>query len=609
MVGNTPVKLKIPRQDLAVFDLFALHAEAAQNWAQGLPVTNTRAVVQQLRQALSALNRTALGPELRFTIVEAIRPSLEVAVSNLSRRFLSQPLVMPEEPRQMAALAEELLNLLSTAYTIVAIEAIQHRDKIRDTNPARLACEAIHRALVFTGRKILLTLQLHRPIEPHGWLSLHQLYALADGQQLTQLPLTEPLSGARSIATAYLQALMLGCCKANQLRQGDLAAIYRGLKKWSEFIRLQMAGSGRGLFVVDLTSDRPPLYSSLHKTRPHEQCRFIDTGPLIQHLEQLRESDGQRGIHFDKDTTLSGNTLEHLIVSLGKMSLRNFHRSSVGGPLSVCIGLSSAHYHLAGEKSFEQHLYGDDYTAPAADRVAANPFLPARQQADVWQQANPQEDTPRDAAAAAEDSAAEAEHRIELDPATRSLLVDDDARLPPEERYPVFQVELANASPGGYCLEWSPELPGDIRTGDIVCIREPQGRDWVIAVIRWLSNLEPDRTLIGLELLSPRAMPYGACIRQKTGEKSAPMRALLLPEIKLVGQPHTLITPRAGFRENQKITLLRHGEEFHIQLLRQVAATGSYTQFDFRYVKQLGDVLAEDRNGLRDSYDSLWSNI
>jgi hypothetical protein len=189
------------------------------------------------------------------------------------------------------------------------------------------------------------------------------------------------------------------------------------------------------------------------------------------------------------------------------------------------------------------------------------------------------------------------------------LLFDEDKQLPPKVRYPIYNVQLANASPGGYCLEWMSELPGDIRAGDIVSLKEEHNRDWVIAVIRWVSQLENARTLIGLELLSPRAMPYGALIHQKTGEKSAPMRVLLLPEIKLVGQPHTLITPRAGFRERQKISLIRAGEEYAIQLLRQIAATGSFSQFDFRYIKELGDVLAEDKAGHLGSYDSLWSNI
>jgi hypothetical protein len=88
------------------------------------------------------------------------------------------------------------------------------------------------------------------------------------------------------------------------------------------------------------------------------------------------------------------------------------------------------------------------------------------------------------------------------------------------------------------------------------------------------------------------------------------MRVLLLPEIKLVGQPHTLITPRAGFREGQKIMLVRDGEEYYVQLQRLVNTTGSFAQFDFRYIKQIGQVLQEDPSGSPTSaYDSLWSKI
>ena len=123
------------------------------------------------------------------------------------------------------------------------------------------------------------------------------------------------------------------------------------------------------------------------------------------------------------------------------------------------------------------------------------------------------------------------------------------------------------------------------------------------------SDLYP-HTLVGLELLSPRAKAYGARIHKKTGTVSEPQRVLLLPEIKLVGQPHTLITPRAGFRERQKVSLLRQGEKFLVQLTRQVSATASYAQFDFRYIKQVDEVLAQDKSGPMDaSYDSLWSNI
>jgi hypothetical protein len=610
MLSNAPIKLKIPRQDLQDFSLFQLNADAAHTWAQSLPVTNTRSVAQQLRQAINDLNHVKLAPEVRYEIMEALQPSLDVALLNLTKRFLNQPLVMPEEPQQMAELADSLYSMVTTAYSIVAIQAIQQHDSIRGINPARLACEAIQRALAYAGRKALQTFQLFHSIELHGWLTLHQLYALADSQQLVDLPVANPLSGGDTIKATYLQALLLGCCKPNQLSQGDMAALYRGLKEWSTLAVVAAPESGSGLFLVDLDSDQPPLYSSLFTETLGHQFRYIDTAPLVEQLEKIKLNDGERGVSFDKDTHIPANMLAHLIESLGSMSLRNFNRANSNAPLWVSIGLSSSHYHVAGEQLFEQLLYGDDYIPAASERVPTNPFLLPQEKGDLWQQANPEEDYSRDGEAAEEKIVEEIEHRVELDENTRSeLLFDEDKQLPPKVRYPIYNVQLANASPGGYCLEWMSELPGDIRAGDIVSLKEEHNRDWVIAVIRWVSQLENARTLIGLELLSPRAMPYGALIHQKTGEKSAPMRVLLLPEIKLVGQPHTLITPRAGFRERQKISLIRAGEEYAIQLLRQIAATGSFSQFDFRYIKELGDVLAEDKAGHLGSYDSLWSNI
>ena len=611
MVSNTPIKLRIPRQDLQEFTLFQLNADAAQVWAQGLPVTNTRSVVHQLREAVSDLNRVQLAPEARYNIMEVLRPNLDVALSNLSKRFLNQPLVMPEEPQQMTELADTLYSAISTAYTIVAIQAIAQRDSIRGTSPARLTCEAIQRALVFVGRKILQTYQLYRPIEHNGWLTLHQLYALADEQKLADLPVAEPLSGGATITATYLQAAMLGCCKPNQLRQSDLAGLYRGLQQWSQLIRVDSPPTGKGLFLVDLDSDQPPLYSSLSSETPGARLRYIDTDLLAKHLEKLRSSEGRQSVSFDKDTSMPSNMLDHLIASLGSMSLRNFNRATSGNPLWVSVGLSSTHYHVAGEKVFEQLLYGDDYVPPARDRVSSNPFLAPPEKGDLWQRANPEEDYSRDEMAQMDEAQQNIEHQVELDEIIRDeLLTGEDSRLSPAERYPIYNVQLANASPGGYCLEWSTTLPGDIKTGDIVGLKEEQNKEWVIAVIRWVSHLKNARTLIGLELLSPRAMPYGARIHQKTGEKTAPMRVLLLPEIKLVGQPHTLITPRIGFKEQQKITLISKGQEHSIQLVRQINATGSFAQFDFRYLKQLGDVLAEDKNGhLGSSYASLWSNI
>jgi hypothetical protein len=604
MDTQTTIKLKLPRQDFDGQPLFQPTEAAASDWVKNLPVTNTNVLVTLLMQAISDLNRSKLGPETRFKILGHLLPNLQVALLNLSKRFLNQPLIMPEEPRRMAELSDQLLTLISTGYTIIAVQAIEQRDAIRATNPARLTCEAIHLALVFAGRKILQGFQLHRPMEIHGWKTLHQLYALAERQRLAELPVPQPLSGGDTIEATYLQAILLGCCKANQLRQSDLSALYRGFQQWSPKVNFGSDATGNDLYMIDLDSDQAPVYCALYREEPCTSCRYIDTTPLVKHLTALKDEAEAQAINFDKHSNVPVNLLEHLITSLGSMSLRNFKRTNSNHTLWICVGFNSTHYHVAGRLTFEQLVCGDEGFATEEERNRTNNrFLNPLGPVDVWQAANPGDYSG--------DMRIIPNLLVDVDASTRArLFQESDDALPVEERYPIFEVQLADSSPGGYCVEWTAELPGDIKAGDIVGLKEDPHNQWVIAVIRWVSRLNNFRTLIGLELLSPRAIAYGATVHHKGAEKPIPTRVLLLPEIKLVAQPQTLLTPRTGFKERQKITLGTSSEARSIQLLRHIASTGSYSQFEFRDIKELGDVLADQKQGHSNGeFDSLWSNI
>ena len=604
MTDKSPIKLRIPNQDLALFSEFELDAEAAALWVQNLPVTHTKIVVQQLRQVISDLNRVAMSPNVRFEIMEVLRPNLQVSLAALSKRFLNQPLVLPEEPRQMSELANTVFELATSAYIIVAAHTIAQRDSIQGVNPAKLVCEAIQRAINFSGCKILQSYQLNQPIERLGWLELHQLYALAERQKLTELAVADSLYGDGSIKNTYLRAVMPSCCKPNQLRQNDLAAIARGMQEWSASVTLGDKETIGGFFQVDLSSDQPPIYRALQSESPRESVRFIDSEGLVRKLQTLRRGETEPAdAEFTPQTesAVTNNLLDHLISALGTMSKRNFSRESSGSALWITLGLSNAHYFISDGLTFEQLLYGaklDDY-----EHIAANPFLVPQKHQDAWQQANP-----HDALTGENPDLAAGD--ITVDDATQANFEHHDVGTATQPRHRAYPVNIVDSSPGGYCLEWAPELPGDVKTGDIVSVRVDESTDWAVATVCWVSQLKNSKTLIGVELLSPSAMPYGARVIHNTGEEAELMRVLLLPEIKLVGQPHTLITPRAGFREHQKVSLVKEGEHFYIQLLRQIAATGSYAQFDFRYIKLLEDVIAEDKSSpLSATYDSLWTKI
>lgn len=593
----SPLRLKLPPVNLKRFTLFGLDAESAQAWSDSLPLANTPQAAQMLRRAFSDLNRFELNPELRFTLMEILRPNLMVVVSNLAQRFLTRPLVLHEDARQQAELADDLLGLAATGYAAVAVHTIRDRDAITGLNPARLVCEAIYRGLSFCGRDILQSMQLGQQIEVNLWLTLHQLYALAERQQLTNLPVSDALTGSGTIKRAYLQALILGCSKPNQLRQSDLAGIYRGLQSWSEHVTLS-GPDGSGMFLVDLASDAAPVYAAMYQGELRPDHRHVDTSGLLEHLNSLRElcsRHGRPGVQFDENAGVPCNIIDHLTLSLGSMSQRHFSRVPAEGTIAMAVGLTSTHFHSAGGRTFAELLYGDYSSRTARDHHYPNPFLRDEENGDGKGEGEEPDDTG---------------YIVVEEFGSAAWGLDQSEKASAERRFPIHRVHMADASPGGYGLEWpSGDIP-ELKAGDIVCLREQEDDAWAVAAVRWVNQPSGGRTQAGLELLSPGAKPYGALIQLKNSEEPEPLRVLLLPEISLVGQPHTLITPRAGFREQQKVTLLREGEEFLIQLQTQIALTGSYAQFDFRYIKQLEEVLAESPGSSVDSiYDSVWNHI
>ncbi len=597
MSNNQPIKLRIPRQDLAKFALFELSPEQAGTWADSLPMANTAQGAQPLHSAISDLNRVDMSPALRFSILEALRPTLDQALSALSRDYLNQPVVLSEESRKASRLAQTLLHLTTTAYTIVAIQTIQRRQTMTSTNPARLVCQSIHRAITTGSIRLLVSYQLYQPVEPNTWTELHQLYLLAERQQLTRQIVADELSGNGSITDTCLRALMLGCCKPNQLRQRDLAAVFKGLRGWVEHLYMHAPGQGKGLFLVDFSSDHPPLYDSLYRAEPGPGCRLINTEDLIDHLQGLRSDSGDKAIVFDKDTAVSRNVLDHIITSWGVMSKRNFARAPAQEKLWASVGLSNTHFYVSGGVRFDR-LIAEEGAQILQEPQHKNPFMERHtaRETDVW-----------DSTFASE----EAGDHIDLEDIEYHIReAEDVSDRSAKERHPVFPVRMSNLSPGGYCLEWSAEIPSHIKTGDVMAVREVGNHSWSIAVIRWISQLRDQTTLLGVELLSPRATPCGARIQHKTGEQGDLMRALLLPEIKLAGQTNTLITPRVGFKERQKVTLIRGGEESYIQLFKSVSSTAAYNQFEFRYIQQMEDLALQDKTGVVGTpFDSLWDNL
>ena len=592
MTSALTAKFHTPPQDLAAPTLFAASGEAVAAWLESLPKTSLGPTTRALYHALTELNRVRLTPLLRLQLLEILRPGIYHAAAGLRRHYLGQPIVLPEQAQKVAQLAHVLFEQLATGYILVATHTIAQGKQSGFSQPRQAVATAVHRAIVEHSQNLLRDCQLYRSPHPGCWYTLHQLALLARDYEIDQLAIADQQCGDSTLAAVYLRALLLGSAKTYQLRQDDLPKMFQHLLDWAAAASL--AAPEQALLVFNPAGDDGPIYREF-ATEDHTWLG-LQTHALARALQFKREALDAGADERD----LSSDLLGHLIHTWSTASKRAFLRIEVNERVDIAIGLTTAHYFASGEADFNTLL--SDANPQALSMENDNVFLRQRSYADSVSSG------PRDVwDSAYQPSSALTQVSLE----TIDFHIREHAKSNGGERdkFRSHTVNRINISAAGLCVKWPPDNSSQVRTGEIVGIRENSHKNWSIGVIRWLRLLDSGPQL-GIELLSPTAAPYGARVLQKAGELGDYLRVLVLPEMKQTGQPTTLITPRLPFRTGQKVSLMYRDKETRIQLTRKVASTAAFSQFEFRRlsgIKASADVTAATHRD--SSFDSLWDNL
>jgi hypothetical protein len=563
-------RVTAPEAELIGLSFCDTTPSALAEWVIALPMANTADTAAQVRQATWEIARLDIPPAQRMALLEQIRPILHYLCARLDRNAATSS----AHGDAIARLAQRLQTNLCSGYKSVVVAGVaQHAQagagRTLDTEVLPLA---IHRALSDLSRTLLRTLQFYVEPADRLWFELNQLYLLAERLGIEGVgledaenhatPLTSPMS-------AYLRSLLLACCKPNQLRYRQLAAVFNHLEVWSPYVTLERDATS-ALFAVDLESDHGPVFKRL--MRDAVEPRGIRTDMLVYQLESYLK-DLPCTIKVPEGA--SDEQLRHLARAWGMMRPRSHRRTDVSGTVKVCVGLRSTHYFLSGGIEFNDLL--DDPDA-LTDREV-NPFLmdPERRERhrpavkDVW------------------DDAFDVRRRIpenpRVDDPDRILRAGRDRRPPTAQLersgHEIYDTTAIDTSPGGYQIRWNDPLPPQIQTGEILAMREAEDNRWCVAVVRWIRQ-NHEGTAMGIELLSPRAIPVAARVIQKVGGPTTYARALMLPELEPIGQPATLITPRVPFQAGQKVHIQKQGVRSTAQLTKCVLRTESVNQFTYR---------------------------
>ncbi|WP_313026968.1 molecular chaperone [Pseudomonas lopnurensis] len=606
--------LRVPAPTRQALSFCEASVRGVTTWLAGLPKANLGETARQLYQALIELNQLRLPSETRLQLLELLRPDVHFVCQHLEKHYLNQPIVLGERPRKVAGLCQALQNHLAVGYKLIVVRAPSQPGR----NRQQLLTLALQRAIHSLGSLQLRSTQLYGPAPEGLWLELHQLYQLAVEQSSERLLVRDPLARhaqGLSAEQSYLAALLLGCARCNQMRQQSIARLAAALEAWSALVNLQPATATAtgSLFFFSPQIDGPPRYRSLFADKDPQRLLGIDPRPLVERIEEhLRLAPDNRELtRLPAAKGLDDDLLRHLSSAWGDISERSFQRIPAQGSLTLCIGMTAVHYHLAGQRPFNEVL-----ELPQSSNCAV--FKLHNGAPDIWANAF-------DAQSGSAEPRLVHDHiefvrprlqRAEAASSRPKIEIGTAAASSPSESHPLFDVKLVDHSPGGYCLAWPGEVPAQLQAGELLGLRDGSAKTWSVAVVRWIRQMRGGGMQMGVELIAPRAQPCGLRLLRKVDQGSEYLRALLLPAIDAISQPAMLIAPRLPFQEGHKVQINRNGEQQRAVLSRRRAHTGNYNQFEYR---SLGELPRERETPVTawgnhtasgdEDFDSLWKSL
>ncbi len=569
----------LPEQDRLSHSAFALNVPAVARWLEQLPRANIGATTRALFNAIVELNRVRMPAARRLQLLDCLVPVWDGIRDGLQRRHLGKGGLLAEKPRQVARLLESMTTAIASGFMLVALNSSTATVRDRLESRAQIA-RALGCALAAQRYNLLLASLFYQTPRPGIWKTLHDLYLLAEAQgvALERVELEGCQVAPRDF---YVSCLLFSGAGLNQLHQRDLDSLYRRMPGWAPHVDLVPAAPERCLLAVDPTADAGPVYRS-KSTSISMRWLGLDVRELVATLESELELP---------TPPLERTLLLHLSETWSQTQSRGFMRIDSRETLLISIGLDATHRHVAGDENFDALTLSGDLESLAQE--VGNPFAERQierqtRSRDIW----------------------DSVYELRAEPS--ALLEQMESRIHEHQRQradtqplpPVYRVETINASPRGYCVQWPKDGDAPLQSGEVIGVRrEKGGEQWMVGVIRWVRMAEsvPE---VGLELLSAVAVPY---VAKMTGQ-GARQRVLMLPAMKAIGQPATLLTPRVSFSEEQKLILLREGEEMFLTLTKQVDGRSGFDQFEFREIEQERQVplmLPFEEQ----SFDGLWERL
>lgn len=568
-------RLRLPEQNQAILSFcHSNRASRVADWASQLPATRINHTSVLLYQALPEVCRLDTSPTNRLEILEHLRPYVQQCIQGLAKSFLGQPLIMPDSAMKMAIIAQALQKHMSNGYSLVVCGLVQKQPdgQLKDEDAKRLGL-AVHRAISGMGLQLLRNSQIYTPVSNQFWQELYALYSVADAFSLLNKTYRDPLLKQltkTSVDQTFQRVLLLACCHHSQLRQQEIETIYDALENWSSLSHLSaLSEDSENRYGTDLNSHLAPRYKSQIKadedsSKTPTALRELNLKPLLTSLQRITEQGANEHDPITIPANLSSRLLAHVMGAWGEEFRRYQPRKTSKNTLEIAVGLTNVHYHLCGQEPFDHFLRESCQARNPMSRQFRAQGLGADY--DPWEGAFDVDKESRGYTGKALD------------------ITDDSPATTESNKYPLYQIQISDASTGGFGLTWHQQIPAQVKAGELVAVRDAETQHWNLGVIRWVKQ-HKGMSQLGIQLIAQQAQAIAVQQLQKSGRDNVYMRGLISAKAGTRFNEKALITASYPFRMGNKARINQRGDTSTVQLSHLLHSSSSINLFRYRTVE------------------------
>ncbi|MCK5727431.1 MAG: hypothetical protein KAH22_11485 [Thiotrichaceae bacterium] len=538
-----------------------LTSSSIRQWAKTLAIKDVGKVTREIYFYMGNLKTNLISPQTRIEITEIIRPQAERALENLEKKLSDSTFPLSERNKSLFSLNQSLLLEMAGAYQLSALDILTKGIKNK-----KLLLLSIGRTLHYMGRVLINNHGLYIKPKKALWRDIHHLYLIACENDIQNLKIPEKTTIdyeniCETIELYYKKISLLSLSHPHSNRAGEIGRLNRFYRKVLNYVDIYSDPStteGKYAHIAMLNSDSAPTLMPVAELLYSPTVRLFDLSKVLKILTEFcKETENTSLGSNDTFPMLNHSLAKRLIIALTTVQNRRFKRF----PRNESTTLIS---HL---RNITEVLKSDN----------KNNNL--------------------------EESADDLFHELTFGDLNATTWNTPEPIIQEKVDIELRVWKIQNSCSEGYGLLWENDDPSGVRVGEIIAIQDPKDdtHKWQIGAIRWMEFTPKVGLSIGIELLSPSAIPITIkSVKNRTIPQKLPIQGLLLPIIEGLKEKPYLVLPDYIFNLGDIIEIEKGKDIEHLEVTRINNSLGAFSICEY-----IGSKKEEEQEDI-DTYNDIW---